>query len=102
MKLSKYLADYIEHEIPEEKLEGWVVQILARNEILTQIIQQGIEAFESTEQVRIRIIDERQQELATLIILAKEFIDWPQRKSFCNSGQHICDKLASYFEEILK
>lgn len=91
MKLAKYLADYIEHE-----LVGDVIV-----DELQEIIQQGIEAFESTEQVRVRIVDMQQRELATLISLAKEFVEWAKDKSFCNSGQHICDRLANYFEELL-
>ena len=33
--------------------------------------------------------------------MAKEFIKWAKDKSFCNSGQHICDRLATEFEEQL-
>ena len=33
---------------------------------------------------------------------AKEFIEWARDKAFCNSGQHICDRLASQFEKTLK
>jgi len=32
---------------------------------------------------------------------AKEFIVWVKGKSFCNSGQHICDRLANHFEETI-
>jgi len=30
---------------------------------------------------------------------AKEFIAWMKDKSFCNSGQHICDRVANSLEE---
>lgn len=33
---------------------------------------------------------------------AKEFIEWADGRSFCNSGQHICDRLANQFEYVLK
>lgn len=32
----------------------------------------------------------------------REFVDWAKNKSFCNSGMHICDRLASQFEAALK
>jgi len=28
----------------------------------------------------------------------KEFLDWVNRTGFCNSGQHICDRLVTIFE----
>ena len=34
--------------------------------------------------------------------LAREFVEWAKDKAFCNSGQHICDRLATRFEEQLK
>lgn len=49
MKLSKYLADYIEHEI------GMPMDFTSEG--LEIIIQQGIEAFESTENCKLAIID---------------------------------------------
>ncbi len=45
MKLEKYLADYIEHEISNDE------------RTLQQVIKQGLDAFESTENVKIEIID---------------------------------------------
>lgn len=29
---------------------------------------------------------------------AREFVEWAKDKAFCNSGQHICDRLANQFE----
>ena len=51
MKLAKYLADYIEHEVTEgdNRLIAW------DNLDFKQIIQQGIEAFASTEDVQILV-----------------------------------------------
>lgn len=34
--------------------------------------------------------------------LAQEFVDWAKYKSFCNSGQHVCDRLATELEGQLK
>ncbi len=34
--------------------------------------------------------------------LVQEFVDWTKDKAFCNSGQHICDRLANKFEQALK
>ena len=34
--------------------------------------------------------------------LAKEFVEWADRKSFCNSGNHICDRLANYLGSFLE
>ena len=48
--LVKYLADYIEHEQEKHPRESGLVD-------LQEIIQQGIEAFESTEQVEIEFLD---------------------------------------------
>lgn len=95
MKLSKYLADYVNQELKD----GY----RPNGEFLTDahVLEQGIEAFESTEGVKIRIVDIEQQDIKILIDLAKEFVEWASSKSFCNSGQHICDRLASYFEEML-
>ena len=50
MKLAKYLADYIEHE-REVSMTGDI------GHKMQEIIQQGIEAFESTEQVQVKIVD---------------------------------------------
>ena len=33
---------------------------------------------------------------------AREFIKWAKDKAFCNSGQHICDRLANQFEQTIK
>jgi len=33
---------------------------------------------------------------------AQEFVEWAEGRSFCNSGQHICDRLASQFECVLE
>lgn len=33
---------------------------------------------------------------------ANEFVEWAEGRSFCNSGQHICDRLASQFEYVLE
>lgn len=60
MKLSKYLADYIEHECDNIEDELNVNQIEAIRDIfgsLDEIIQQGIEAFESTENVKVKVVD---------------------------------------------
>jgi len=51
MKLSKYLAGYIHRE---KEIRGRATAW----EELQEIIQQGIEAFESTEGVKVKIIDE--------------------------------------------
>lgn len=56
MKLEKYLADYIE----QEKMgltydDGYEIQI--NTDSLQEIIKQGLDAFESTENVKIEIID---------------------------------------------
>lgn len=48
MKLAKYLADYIEHE--EEQRVGGI-----NPEDMEEVIQQGIEAFCSTENVTVRV-----------------------------------------------
>ena len=48
MKLEKYLADYIEHETEEFYTPAFDLQ---------EIIKQGLEAFESTENVIIGILD---------------------------------------------
>lgn len=29
---------------------------------------------------------------------AQDFVEWAKGKAFCNSGQHVCDRLATYFE----
>jgi len=34
--------------------------------------------------------------------MAKEYIEWAKDKAFCNSGRHICDRLANLFEENIK
>ena len=34
--------------------------------------------------------------------LAKEFVKWADKKSFCNSGQSICDRLANFFASYLE
>lgn len=34
--------------------------------------------------------------------LAKEFMEWASKRSWCNSGQHIVDRLADYIERKLK
>ena len=49
MKLAKYLADYVEQEVDEANKDGLVIYY-------EQIIQQGIEAFASTEDVRVEVI----------------------------------------------
>lgn len=54
MKLSKYLADYIEHE--KDMIGGAAVW-----ENLLEIVQQGIEAFESTEAVEVLVVSEEEQ-----------------------------------------
>jgi hypothetical protein len=33
---------------------------------------------------------------------AQEFVEWAKDKAFCNSGQHICDRLAIHFEQELE
>ena len=51
MKLPKYLADYINHEIENDyHADGGRFTD-------ADLIQQGIEAFESTEQVQVTIVD---------------------------------------------
>lgn len=47
MKLAKYLADYIEHETVDLTMEE------AADIVLEKLIQQGIEAFASTEDVEL-------------------------------------------------
>ncbi len=51
-KLAKYLADYLEHEIGEADEDGLVIYY-------QQILEQGLEAFESTEDVVISIQPDR-------------------------------------------
>lgn len=51
MKLAKYLADYIEHE-REVSMTGDI------GHKMEEIIQQGIEAFESTEAVKVLVVNE--------------------------------------------
>ena len=36
------------------------------------------------------------------IDLAKEFVEWASDKSFCNSGQHVCDRLANFLESYIE
>ena len=33
---------------------------------------------------------------------AQEYVKWAKNHSFCNSGCHICDRLATQFEEALE
>ena len=33
---------------------------------------------------------------------AREYLEWIRNKSFCQSGQHICDRLAVLFSQKLK
>ena len=58
MKLSKYLADYLQHEAfnyvdIDEYRNGTEVSINVSE--LQKVIQQGIEAFESTENARVNV-----------------------------------------------
>ena len=46
------------------------------------------EMFQVNEEIKFRVTSQD----------AQEFIDWVKDKSFCNSGQHICDRLATQFE----
>ena len=51
MKLSKYLANYLRHEYDENNVPVF------HEDYLQQFIEQGIEAFESTEGVKVEVID---------------------------------------------
>jgi len=55
MKLAKYLADYLDAEIDKTRKMGLPVDFTS--EELQEVIEQGIDAFESTEQKQIKIID---------------------------------------------
>lgn len=69
MKLSKYLADYIEYEVTEgeNRHTPW------DNLDFEVILEQGIEAFESTEGVKIFIVSEEiADEIGQLIMEAEE------------------------------
>lgn len=95
MKLSEYLADYLAKGI--DKLHKAGVPMDFNKEGLEPIIQQSIKAFESTEDVEVQLVPVP-TEVKIPIEYAKEFIDWAANKSFCNSGQHICDILARHLE----
>jgi len=51
--LAKYLADYVEHERDRLHEAGLPFSV----DCYEIIIEQGLEAFESTEQVQVKIID---------------------------------------------
>jgi len=53
MKLSKYLADYIEYGIDNLHKAGMPMDF--SSEGLEPVIRQGIEAFESTENARVNV-----------------------------------------------
>ncbi len=73
MKLAKYLADYIEHDA-DERREQRIYDIPN----YANLIQQSIEAFESTEAVRVLVMDEENN----LLDACKDFLDgWLH---FCN------------------
>lgn len=55
MKLAKYLADYIEYEIEKHS----IMDVIDNLDIY---IQQGIEAFESTEAVKVLVVSEETAE----------------------------------------
>lgn len=38
------------------------------------------------------------EEIKIPVHLAEEFLDWTENQIFCNSGQHICDRLSEHFE----
>lgn len=53
MKLAKYLANYLLQEDEEGNLK------LGSGDLLEYYIQEGIEAFESTENVKILVMDKK-------------------------------------------
>lgn len=58
MKLSKYLADYIEYELESFELANWIIKVLMEEVELHNVIREGIEAFESTEAVKVLVVSE--------------------------------------------
>lgn len=80
MKLSKYLADYIEHEkwnfVTMEYAYGDASVIIDADD-LQETIQQGIEAFESTEASKVLVVSEKQRDKRT--------------KEFGKEWNHFCD-----------
>lgn len=49
-----------------------------------------------------KLADSKSSTIEVSIKDAQEYVDWAKDKAFCNSGQHICDRLANQFETELK
>lgn len=58
MKLAKYLADYIEHELEQFELAEWIIKVLVEEVGLHNVIREGIKAYMSTENNTIILISE--------------------------------------------
>ena len=46
-------------------------------------------------------MEQEQKQIMIPEDLAKEFTDWARPKSFCNSGQHVVDRIAAHIEKQL-